>query len=107
MSGHFGINGWTCEKCGETTYCVDIHEGVTPMMLACRATTACNGTARSLFYPRDPPEHVLAAVRWEWYRPSDKQARRMGARLAEHVERGGLVIRPLTALGRESLGLDV
>ncbi len=37
MSATAEVNGWTCDTCGETTYCVHVDDGVTPMFLACSA----------------------------------------------------------------------
>lgn len=114
------INGWACDKCGEVTYCVHVDDGVTPMFLACRATGAvgaCGGTGTSLMYPPPPvPDHALAAVRWEWYKP-DPPKRRFDTDTGkfftppdsltpaerQHVEQGGLLLRELTDAGRAAL----
>ncbi|HEU4975273.1 MAG TPA: hypothetical protein VFT50_09305 [Baekduia sp.] len=108
-----GINGWTCDACGQTTYVVHVDEGVTPMFLACRAEgvdpreATCKGMGQSLMYPRTaPPPHVLAAVAWEWYQPDAAELRALRQfepQTAEHVERGGLLLRKLTDAGRASL----
>lgn len=104
------INGWRCDTCGRHTYCVLLESGVTPMFLACRAeglepqAAACKGTATSLMFPPDkPPPHVVKAVAWEWYRPTHKNARRQGPDVLEHVEKGGLLLRPLTDAGEDLL----
>lgn len=53
------INGWLCDHCGQHTYCVPVHDGVTPMFLSCRTTAGCLGTGTSLMYPVPPiPEHA-------------------------------------------------
>lgn len=107
------VNGWTCDACGETTYIVHVEEGVTPMFLACRAEgvepdeARCKGTGRSLMYPPPPvPRFVIAAVRWEWYRPDDAEMRALEAGAFEHVRKGGALLRPLTNAGRVALGLE-
>lgn len=125
------INGWRCEKspfhpdgpaCGRITYAVHVHHGVTPMFLACRAAglepddpaNECKGQGVSLMYPdADPPAHVVAVVAWEWYRPDAAEMKRLrkkarrgdhqAAGLLDHVEKGGLDLRPLTDAGREFL----
>lgn len=88
------INGWLCKVCQRWTVTVDVDHGVTPMFLACRAAEGCDGTAVSAMY--QPPEDI-GEPQWEWYRPTDKQARRMGPGMADHVARGGLAIRRRTS----------
>lgn len=111
MSAPGDINGWRCDACGEITYCVHVSEGVTPMFLACRAEgvdpsqAKCKGRGVSLMYPRRPaPPHVLQAVAWEWFRPTGKAYKKLDAGMREHVDMGGLDLRPLTAAGRNRLG---
>lgn len=120
MSARGEINGWTCETCGKTTYCIHVDDGVTPMFLACRASGRlgdCDGTGRSMMYPAPPvPDHVVAAVRWEWYKPESPRRRfdpdtgklytppdSLTAAEREHVDRGGLLLRELTDAGRAVL----
>jgi hypothetical protein len=122
------INGWLCDgrggrpgipTCGRITYAINVHHGVTPMFLACRAEgvepneAECKGMGTSLMYPEnDPPAHVLDAVAWEWYKPDAVEMKRLRKRerqgkdnsgTVEHVEKGGLLLRPLTDAGRELL----
>ena len=110
MSKRGEINGWTCDKCGETTYCVHVDDGVTPMFLGCRATGSpddCDGMGQSLMYPEPPaPPYVAAAVRWEWYTPAPKEKTELLLKpdVLDHVERGGLLLRELTDEGRGVLG---
>ena len=99
------INGWQCDECGQITYAVHVDDGVTPMFLACRASgqPGC-GRGVSLMYPdADPPEHVKASVAWEWFRPSKSQMRKLSPGMRQHVEMGGLDLRPLTGAGRAAL----
>jgi hypothetical protein len=104
------INGWTCDTCRETTYCVHVDYGVTPMFLACRAEgvepreATCKGRGTSLMYPSTPPpQHVIAAVQWEWYMPDEREKRGLAPETREHVDKGGLLLRPLTAAGPAGL----
>lgn len=98
------INGWKCGICGKITYCIHVYEGITPMFLGCRETDGCTGTAKSLMYPPPPaPDHVIAAVKWEWYKPCADELRNSDAPTREHVERGGLLLRELTDDGRDAL----
>lgn len=111
MSGRRSeVNGWTCDLCGRTTYVVHVEDGVTPFMLACRAEgvdprdARCDGMGTSLMYPPPPvPEHVLRAVAWEWYAPGREELKAQDAQMRAHVERGGLMLRPLTDAGRAVL----
>lgn len=115
------INGWECRRslhrpddpdCGRITYAIHVHDGVTPMFLACRASghepdhpdNPCTGIGVSLMYPTAaPPKHVLDAVAWEWYSPDDAERVKLDRGSLEHVLKGGLLLRPLTDAGRELL----
>ncbi len=104
------INGWVCDRCNRVTYAVEIHEGVTPFFLACRAEgvdpreAKCKGRGKSLMYPSDPPPaEVLAAVRWEWFTPTGAAFRKLDAGMREHILKGGLELRKLTDDGRVAL----
>jgi hypothetical protein len=106
------INGWLCQKCKCHTYAVHVDDGVTPFYLACRADgrdprdpeSDCDGVGQSLFYPAPPaPDHVIAAVKWEWYMPVDPPE---DAAAAEHVRKGGLLLRELTDAGRAALAMQ-
>jgi hypothetical protein len=71
-----------------------------------------------LMYPAPPiPDHVLAAVRWEWYKPEPPKRRLdilagkfftptdpLTPAERQHVEQGGLLLRELTDAGHELLG---
>lgn len=90
-------NAYRCDDCGKFTTTIDVDEGVTPMFLGCRATPGCKGRAVSSCYPEGPrPAHIPPPA-FEWYRPTPKQARRMGREMADHVARGGLALRPVRA----------
>lgn len=90
-----GINVYTCPDCGGETVTIDVDPGVTPALLhrpyAQHRAPACRGLARSSWYqPR--PGHPPPA--WEWYRPTEEEARAAGPAMAEHARLGGLFIRP-------------
>jgi hypothetical protein len=116
-AGH--VNGYWCRDCGGTTYVIHVHEGVTPMFLACRAQggTAeglmCGQMARSLMYPWEQPigsdqqlpipPAITNMVAWEWYIPDQPELVGLDGETRDHVERGGLLLRELTAAGRTVL----
>lgn len=96
------INAWKCDACGGLTVAIHADEGVTPMFLACRRTEGCNGRAVSAGYPDPPiPDEIVSLLAWEWYRPTDRWARRQGREMQDHVRNGGLVLR---ALPKETTG---
>jgi hypothetical protein len=101
------INGWICRVCTLPTYVVHVDHGVTPMFLACRATgnlEDCRGTAVSMMYPPPPyPDHVKSAVNFEWYKPDEREYRKLELDSIDHVDKGGLLLRPLTDEGRKVL----
>ena len=86
------LNAYTCKECGEAIVTVDRDEGVTPMMLACRATEGCQGRSFSSFYRVDP----TLTPTWEWYTPGKRELRRMSPEMRDHIERGGLALRKIT-----------
>lgn len=97
------VNGWRCPE-GHITCAVHVDSGVTPMFLACRVD-GCGERATSMGYPLRVTDAFGQPVRpeWEWYRPSEKQARRMERKapgMLAHVQRGGLAIRERKAGGR-------
>lgn len=97
MSFHGRENVYTCDRCGGFTVTIDVAEGVTPFMIECRAsgkTGECPGRAVSAFYPKKPwPPHVPATAAWEWYRPNDREIRRLDRGSRDHVKNGGLLLR--------------
>lgn len=102
------VNVWTCDRCAGTLAAVHTADGVTPMMLACRATDGCRGRMVSAGYPPPPiPVRVLDAVAWEWSTASTTQIKRWRREhdpMYDHARRGGLVLRRLTDDGRTILG---
>lgn len=95
-------NVWTCRKCGAMLVTVDRDAGVTPFFMRCgeHNPNGCGGDMTSAFYPNGPrPQHIPAPTH-EWYSPDDKERKRLrrtSPALHEHVERGGLLIRKITA----------
>lgn len=88
MSKERPINQYTCQTCGGIITTVDRDEGTTPFMLNCRATPGCSGTMRSAMYQVDQS----LSPTFEWYKPTGKIRNRD---LREHVQMGGLLIRPI------------
>jgi hypothetical protein len=98
------VNGWACEDCGQTTYCIHVDDGVTPFYLGCRATEGCEGMAKSMFYPSGPvPDYALDKLAFEWYMPDAEERAGLKPEVREHVEKGGLLLRELTDAGREQI----
>ncbi len=85
------VNQYTCTTCGSAITTIDIHQGVTPAMLVCRATLGCEGSMDSHYYRVDQsltPTH-------EWYMPDKRELMRLSPGMRQHVESGGLKIRPV------------
>jgi hypothetical protein len=98
-------NVYMCDRCGLPTVTVDLESGVTPFMLNCRANGEgmCAGTARSLCYhAKSFPAH-LPAPSFEWFKPRGSEYRKLNKAMREHVDLGGLDIRPITATTMEAL----
>lgn len=90
-------NTYTCPK-RHATRTVDVADGVTPFMIGCKEL-GCTEMAESAFYPKElRPLHV-PGPKWEWYKPTEKQAKKKESRFPgtlEHVRRGGLLLRERT-----------
>lgn len=100
-AGHHGINAYKCRECGGLTVTIDVDSGVTPALLACRATPGCNGMAVSSGYPAsDPPPHIMAKLRWEWRLPKGFDYARLSPEMRQFIDDGGLELVPRT--GRPS-----
>lgn len=67
---------------------VDKEDGVTPFMIACEATSNCDGMMQSSLYRVF--DQSLAASH-EWYKPSEVEILLPGER--HHVDQGGLLLR--------------
>lgn len=92
------VNIYACETCGGYTMTIDLHRGTTPFTIYCRASGKvgdCPGLATSWGYPPDRPIPAhLPAPAWEWYRPTGEEYERLTPEMQEHVNKGGLDIRP-------------
>jgi hypothetical protein len=83
-------NIYTCDKCGGHIVTVDVDDGVTPFMLACKVAEECEGTMRSSLY-RVFDQSMKASH--EWYRPTPATGGRLSASQLDHVMKGGLLLR--------------
>ncbi len=84
---------------GHFTVTVDVAVGVTPMFLGCKIP-GCKAMAVSSMYPKTPRPPEVPAPKWEWYKPTEKQAKKKEAKYPgtlDHVRRGGLLLRERTA----------
>src|SRR5882724_11753926 len=90
------INVYVCPKCDGYTVTIDIHVGVTPFMLRCRASGKegdCDGMAESSLYPEGPPPPWIPDPSWEWFKPVGSEYRKLSRDMKEHVDKGGLDLR--------------
>jgi len=83
------INQYTCRECDRNIVTIDVDEGVTPFMLACRATDGCKGMMVSGMYRVDQ----TLKPQFEWYQPTPKKIKKLNPEMRDHCERGGLLIR--------------
>lgn len=87
-------NIYTCDRCFGHIVTVDLEDGTTPFILKCRATFGCEGRMKSSLY-RVADQSMRAG--FEWYRPSIIEAAALEPAAAEHVNKGGLLIREAIA----------
>lgn len=78
---------------------IDIHSGVTPMFLACRADgDRCRSESISAGYPGGGlgpiPDHLRDKPLFLWYRPDEEEFRKEPPEVRGHVMQGGLIIKP-------------
>lgn len=84
-------NIYTCSLCKKTIVTVDRDEGTTPfILLACKATSGCNGEMESSFYTCDQS----LTAQYEWFRPGPSM--HLSPAVKDHVRRGGLVLRSIS-----------
>lgn len=86
-------NRYRCQ-CGWTVTTIDRAHGVTPFMIRCEQCGKF--TAYSSFY-RLPPKDREEATQ-EWIKPNPEQMPLLGPAVLDHVERGGLILRPIGML---------
>ena len=83
------LNRYTCSACKGSVVTVDIDEGTTPFMLACRATPRCNGVMQSSLY-----RGVSGVPTFAWRKPTQDEYRAATAAGRHHYDLGGLDIHP-------------
>jgi hypothetical protein len=96
-------NIYQCQTCLGLICTVDRDKGVTPFMIDCKSTPDCKGPMQSSFYMT----HPQVKPTFEWYRPTADELVEIGnaitgpyatqrfAATVEHVQKGGLVLRPI------------
>lgn len=92
-------NSWTCERCKVALWTVDVDEGVTPMIIACRVD-GCGGEAVSACYRVGGPGAAPPATH-RWVRPRSLARLEPGDR--QHVEAGGLILEEIPETERASV----
>jgi hypothetical protein len=90
-AGFTGPNAYKCAKCNEIIVTRHADPGVTPFMLACRATEGCGGVMESVFYRI--PAGMARYADWEWYKPAGKELAKLSRDERDHVRKGGVLIR--------------
>lgn len=90
MSETDRLNVYICQTCGGMICTIDRDQGVTPFMIACQVMRFCSGMMQSQWYPELPPHF---SPEYEWYKP--KLKKHMDVVTAEHVKKGGLLLRKL------------
>ncbi len=82
------INVYTCKKCGGKIVTIDRDAGVTPFMIACRATVGCIGNMVSSSYRCDQS----LTPTWEWHK---KKRIFATSDTRDYIRRGGLLLRKI------------
>lgn len=82
------INVYVCQDCKQSVVTEDVHAGVTPMFIDCRATENCGGSMVSGMY--QVPQDLTAT--FEWYRPKNLRAVH-DEETRSHILQGGLLLR--------------
>ena len=90
-------NRYTCELCESILVSVDIDDGTTPFMIECWNCDVADMTSEMYMCPQD------LIVTHEWYAPDRKERRKLSPSEKNHVEKGGLLMRPLTKRGEHRL----
>lgn len=96
-------NIYQCQTCLGLICTVDRDKGVTPFMIDCKVTADCKGPMQSSFYM----VHPMVVPTFEWFRPTSEEladicesldgprAALRKAAYVDHVNRGGLILRPI------------
>lgn len=87
------LNIYCCDTCGHHIVTIDKDEGVTPFMITCRAIEPCPGKMTSSMYR---VFDALIKPGYEWYSPDANERAAMPKPLFDHVQKGGLILRPYT-----------
>lgn len=93
------LNAYQCKKCRGHVVTVHKDPGTTPMFLGCRVAgypteDSCDGQMVSGMYRPFSPE--LGEPTWEWYSPPPSEYHRLPRMQQDHVDQGGLLLRPIT-----------
>jgi hypothetical protein len=96
-------NAYFCNKCRKVTITVDVDEGVTPSSIQC---PHCNKSIAWSFMYQVPGcmyfgdfkngKMTFISADYEWYKPSEKETLMLSKAEAEHVFKGGLLMRKRT-----------
>ena len=86
------VNQYVCRGSRGVITTANLVEGTTPFLVECRAKVGCTGMMESQFYRVDQS----LAPGFEWFRPSLREAGKLGNAMVEHVKAGGLDLRPAT-----------
>lgn len=84
-------NVYVCPA-GHRTWTIHRDHGVTPFMMRCRENSECGEMAQSRCYQEARGAHE-PSPRFEWYKPGEKEMKKLDPATKDHVERGGLLIR--------------
>lgn len=86
-------NIYLCHACGHGFVSIDTDDGVTPFTTGCRRS-GCTSVAMSLFYrcPQEMLANITPAI--DWYRPAAAEVAMLSPATREHVDKGGLLLRP-------------
>jgi len=114
------MNIYVCEYgCHNIT--VDVDKGTTPFMIGCEFTGRpdrpadpskmkngkCTGIAKSAMYPKEKDDSTpYPEPTHEWYRPELSQYAKLSKAEKDHVNNGGLLIRPRTDAKALINGID-
>ena len=82
-------NVYACAKCKHKFATIDLVKGVTPFTVTC--PNCQESPAQSSFY--GVPQDLLATQ--EWYKPDADEYATLDPDTKDHVDRGGLLIRPV------------
>lgn len=89
-------NIYLCSGCGRGVVTQDMDEGVTPFMIMCDRPE-CGKPMQSLCYKAPQRMLVHFPATFEWYVPSGEELDKLAPPIQEHVRKGGLIKRQVTA----------